>query len=108
MKECLALLSIVEQLNARREIDGILVQLPLPPQVDTHRILLAILPAKDVDGLHPCNVGNLVAASAGTALVVVTQIKPIYVTFTVPERDLLVVRQTATSANAIASAAPPW
>jgi methylenetetrahydrofolate dehydrogenase (NADP+)/methenyltetrahydrofolate cyclohydrolase len=59
------LLSIVEQLNARREIDGILVQLPLPPQVDTSRILLAVSPAKDVDGLHPCNVGNLVAARPG-------------------------------------------
>ena len=51
------LLAIVEGLNARAEIDGILVQLPLPPQVDTKRILLAVSPAKDVDGFHPCNVG---------------------------------------------------
>jgi methylenetetrahydrofolate dehydrogenase (NADP+)/methenyltetrahydrofolate cyclohydrolase len=55
------LLAIVEGLNARPEIDGILVQLPLPRQVDAKRILLAIAPAKDVDGFHPCNVGALVA-----------------------------------------------
>ncbi len=55
------LLAIVDGLNARPEIDGILVQLPLPPQVDTKRILMAVMPAKDVDGFHPCNVGALVA-----------------------------------------------
>jgi methylenetetrahydrofolate dehydrogenase (NADP+) / methenyltetrahydrofolate cyclohydrolase len=55
------LLSIVRALNMRPDIDGILVQLPLPPQVDTKRILLAISPEKDVDGFHPFNVGALVA-----------------------------------------------
>jgi methylenetetrahydrofolate dehydrogenase (NADP+)/methenyltetrahydrofolate cyclohydrolase len=55
------LLAIVEGLNARPEIDGILVQVPLPSQVDTKRILSAISPTKDVDGFHPCNVGALVA-----------------------------------------------
>ena len=55
------LLSLVERLNARPDIDGILVQLPLPPQVDTKRILLAVHPDKDVDGFHPYNVGALVA-----------------------------------------------
>jgi methylenetetrahydrofolate dehydrogenase (NADP+) / methenyltetrahydrofolate cyclohydrolase len=55
------LLAIVEQLNARHDVDGILVQLPLPPQVDTKRILLAVSPDKDVDGFHPYNVGCLVA-----------------------------------------------
>src|SRR6478736_998081 len=59
------LLAIVEGLNARADIDGILVQLPLPAQVDTKRILLAVTPAKDVDGFHPCNVGNLVAGLPG-------------------------------------------
>ncbi len=59
------LLAIVEQLNARSDIDGILVQLPLPKQVDTKRILLAVAPEKDVDGFHPCNVGNLVAGLPG-------------------------------------------
>jgi methylenetetrahydrofolate dehydrogenase (NADP+) / methenyltetrahydrofolate cyclohydrolase len=55
------LLAIVLALNARPEIDGILVQLPLPPRVDTKRILMAVTPEKDVDGFHPCNVGALVA-----------------------------------------------
>ncbi len=59
------LLAIVEQLNARHDIDGILVQLPLPRQVDTKRILLAVAPEKDVDGFHPMNVGKLVAGLAG-------------------------------------------
>ena len=59
------LLHIVSQWNARADLDGILVQLPLPPQVDTKRILLAVAPDKDVDGFHPCNVGNLVAGLAG-------------------------------------------
>jgi methylenetetrahydrofolate dehydrogenase (NADP+) / methenyltetrahydrofolate cyclohydrolase len=59
------LLAAVEQLNARHDIDGILVQLPLPRQVDTKRILLAVAPSKDVDGFHPCNMGNLVAGLPG-------------------------------------------
>jgi methylenetetrahydrofolate dehydrogenase (NADP+)/methenyltetrahydrofolate cyclohydrolase len=59
------LLATVEQLNARSDIDGILVQLPLPKQVDSKRILLAVAPQKDVDGFHPCNVGNLVAGLPG-------------------------------------------
>jgi methylenetetrahydrofolate dehydrogenase (NADP+)/methenyltetrahydrofolate cyclohydrolase len=59
------LLNTISELNRRFEIDGILVQLPLPPQVDTKRILLAINPKKDVDGFHPCNVGNLVAGLPG-------------------------------------------
>ena len=54
------LLAQVETLNHRDTIDGILVQLPLPAQVDSQRVLLAVDPAKDVDGFHPVNVGNLV------------------------------------------------
>lgn len=54
-----ALLEQVAELNARDDIDGILVQLPLPPQVDSKKVLLAVLPEKDVDGFHPVNVGNL-------------------------------------------------
>jgi len=53
------LLRLIADLNRREEIDGILVQLPLPPQVDTKRVLLAVDPAKDVDGFHPMNVGYL-------------------------------------------------
>jgi methylenetetrahydrofolate dehydrogenase (NADP+)/methenyltetrahydrofolate cyclohydrolase len=49
----------VEGLNADPEVDGILVQLPLPPQVRTEEILEAIHPSKDVDGFHPINVGRL-------------------------------------------------
>jgi methylenetetrahydrofolate dehydrogenase (NADP+)/methenyltetrahydrofolate cyclohydrolase len=59
------LLALVERLNSRADVDGILVQLPLPPQVDSKRILLAVSPAKDVDGFHPCNVGRLVAGLPG-------------------------------------------
>jgi methylenetetrahydrofolate dehydrogenase (NADP+) / methenyltetrahydrofolate cyclohydrolase len=53
------LLALINDLNRRDEIDGILVQLPLPAHVDAKRILLAVDPAKDVDGFHPMNVGNL-------------------------------------------------
>lgn len=59
------LLASIDQLNARHDVDGILVQLPLPPQVDSKRILLAVSPQKDVDGFHPCNVGALVAGLPG-------------------------------------------
>jgi methylenetetrahydrofolate dehydrogenase (NADP+)/methenyltetrahydrofolate cyclohydrolase len=54
-----ALLSLVGDLNQRNEIDGILVQLPLPAQVDSKRVLMAVDPRKDVDGFHPVNVGLL-------------------------------------------------
>lgn len=53
------LLALVHDLNRRDEIDGILVQLPLPAQVDAKKILIAVDPAKDVDGFHPMNVGFL-------------------------------------------------
>jgi methylenetetrahydrofolate dehydrogenase (NADP+)/methenyltetrahydrofolate cyclohydrolase len=53
------LLALVHDLNRRNEIDGILVQLPLPGQVDSKPVLMAVDPAKDVDGFHPVNVGFL-------------------------------------------------
>ncbi len=53
------LLELVQDLNRRDEIDGILVQLPLPSQIDSKKILMAVDPAKDVDGFHPVNVGFL-------------------------------------------------
>jgi methylenetetrahydrofolate dehydrogenase (NADP+)/methenyltetrahydrofolate cyclohydrolase len=56
-----AMLDVVAALNARDDIDGILIQLPLPAQVDAKRLLDAIDPAKDVDGFHPINVGRLQA-----------------------------------------------
>jgi methylenetetrahydrofolate dehydrogenase (NADP+)/methenyltetrahydrofolate cyclohydrolase len=54
------LLGIIEGLNQRPEIDGILVQTPLPPQVAKERVLRSLRPDKDVDGFHPLNVGALV------------------------------------------------
>src|ERR1700678_4209095 len=53
------LLALIAALNRRDEIDGILVQLPLPQHVDAKKVLLAVDPAKDVDGFHPMNVGYL-------------------------------------------------
>jgi len=67
------LLETIAGLNARDEVDGILIQLPLPAHVDTRRLLEAVLPEKDVDGFHPINVGRLQSSAshgvqAGTAL----------------------------------------
>jgi methylenetetrahydrofolate dehydrogenase (NADP+) / methenyltetrahydrofolate cyclohydrolase len=53
------LLEVIADLNRRDEIDGILVQLPLPAHVDAKKVLMAVDPAKDVDGFHPMNVGFL-------------------------------------------------
>jgi methylenetetrahydrofolate dehydrogenase (NADP+)/methenyltetrahydrofolate cyclohydrolase len=58
------LLTLIAELNSNSIVDGILVQMPLPPQVDFKRILEAVDPAKDVDGFHPLNVGKLVAGTA--------------------------------------------
>jgi len=57
------ILSQLASLNQRSDIHGILVQVPLPGQVDARRVLHAILPEKDVDGFHPVNVGRLVAGN---------------------------------------------
>jgi methylenetetrahydrofolate dehydrogenase (NADP+)/methenyltetrahydrofolate cyclohydrolase len=59
------MLELVGRLNGREDIDGILVQMPVPPQVDARAILLAISPDKDVDGFHPFNVGTLVSGGKG-------------------------------------------
>jgi methylenetetrahydrofolate dehydrogenase (NADP+)/methenyltetrahydrofolate cyclohydrolase len=61
----LEMLGVIEDLNRDNDVDGILVQLPLPPQVDTKRILEAVDPAKDVDGFHPVNLGRLVSGRPG-------------------------------------------
>jgi methylenetetrahydrofolate dehydrogenase (NADP+)/methenyltetrahydrofolate cyclohydrolase len=55
------MLALIETLNNRDDIDGILIQLPLPTHVDTRRLLEAVTPAKDVDGFHPINAGRLLA-----------------------------------------------
>ncbi|MFN8008900.1 MAG: bifunctional methylenetetrahydrofolate dehydrogenase/methenyltetrahydrofolate cyclohydrolase FolD [Terriglobia bacterium] len=54
-----ALLKTIDALNQNSKIDGILIQLPLPKQIDEEKALLAVDPSKDVDGLHPLNAGNL-------------------------------------------------
>lgn len=53
------LLGLIDELNARDDIDGILVQLPLPPQIDEETVTERISPTKDVDGFHPYNIGRL-------------------------------------------------
>ena len=55
-----ALLALVDELNANKQVDGILVQLPLPKHINSQAVLERILPDKDVDGFHPYNVGRLV------------------------------------------------
>lgn len=60
-------LSLVKDLNSRDEIDGILVQLPLPPQIDEKEILQTIDPGKDVDGFHPVNVGRIATGQPALA-----------------------------------------
>ena len=62
-----SMLELVELLNRREEIDGILIQLPLPPQVDAKRLLDAVTPEKDVDGFHPVNAGRLQAGRPALA-----------------------------------------
>ena len=62
-----ALLALVAQLNADPIVDGILVQLPLPPHIDSDAIIRAIDPAKDVDGLHPTSLGYLAQGKPGFA-----------------------------------------
>lgn len=58
------LVAVVEELNGREEIDGILVQLPLPSHIDAQRVLGCVSPEKDVDGFHPVNVGKLASGQS--------------------------------------------
>jgi methylenetetrahydrofolate dehydrogenase (NADP+) / methenyltetrahydrofolate cyclohydrolase len=59
------LLALVQDLNRDNKVDGILIQLPLPPQVDAKSVLEAVDPAKDVDGFHPVNLGRLLSGRPG-------------------------------------------
>jgi methylenetetrahydrofolate dehydrogenase (NADP+) / methenyltetrahydrofolate cyclohydrolase len=59
------LLLLVRELNENFEVDGILIQMPLPKQIDSEQILLGVDPTKDADGFHPFNMGNLVANRPG-------------------------------------------
>ncbi len=64
-----ALLDLVAKVNADATVHGLLVQLPLPPHVDPKKVAEALDPAKDVDGLHPINIGRLASGDAEHALV---------------------------------------
>ncbi|WP_368416143.1 bifunctional methylenetetrahydrofolate dehydrogenase/methenyltetrahydrofolate cyclohydrolase FolD [Falsiroseomonas sp.] len=59
------LLAVVARLNADPDVDGILVQLPLPPQIRAEHVISAVLPEKDVDGFHPLNAGRLASGQPG-------------------------------------------
>ena len=59
------LLALIAELNANEKVNGILVQLPLPEQIDSQKIIAAIDPAKDVDGFHPLNAGRLASGLPG-------------------------------------------
>lgn len=77
------LIDLIAKLNHDEEVNGILVQLPLPKQIDAHKIIAAIDPAKDVDGFHPLNVGRL--ASGLPALVPCTPMGCVILAKTVHE-----------------------
>lgn len=59
------LLKLIDELNGRKDVDGILVQMPLPKHIDEKKVTLAISPDKDVDGFHPMNVGALCVGDKG-------------------------------------------
>jgi methylenetetrahydrofolate dehydrogenase (NADP+)/methenyltetrahydrofolate cyclohydrolase len=59
------LIALIRQLNAEAAVHGILVQMPLPPQIDAARVIESLDPAKDVDGFHPLNVGRLASGLRG-------------------------------------------
>ena len=59
------MLALIAELNGRDDVDGILIQLPLPKHVDTRRLLEAVSPEKDVDGFHPVNAGRLQSGQPG-------------------------------------------
>lgn len=59
------ILALIDDLNRREDIDGILVQMPLPAQIDSRKVLFAVEPAKDVDGFHPLNMGLLLTGRPG-------------------------------------------
>lgn len=78
------LLDVIAQLNADDAVDGILVQLPLPAQIDEHRALDAVDPAKDVDGFHPVNAGRLFLGQEGLVAATPTGIMTLLEEYDVP------------------------
>jgi methylenetetrahydrofolate dehydrogenase (NADP+)/methenyltetrahydrofolate cyclohydrolase len=91
------LLELVAQLNADDAVDGILVQLPLPSQIDEQRALDAVDPAKDVDGFHPINAGRLFLGQEGIVAATPTGIMTLLEEYEVPlvgARAVVVGRST--------------
>jgi methylenetetrahydrofolate dehydrogenase (NADP+)/methenyltetrahydrofolate cyclohydrolase len=78
------LLDLIAQLNADDGVDGILVQLPLPPQIDEKRAIEAVDPAKDVDGFHPINAGKLLLGHDGLVAATPTGIMALLDEYDVP------------------------
>jgi methylenetetrahydrofolate dehydrogenase (NADP+) / methenyltetrahydrofolate cyclohydrolase len=78
------LLDLIAQLNADDAVDGILVQLPLPAQIDQQRVLDAVDPAKDVDGFHPENAGRLFLGQEGLVAATPTGIMTLLEEYDVP------------------------
>jgi methylenetetrahydrofolate dehydrogenase (NADP+) / methenyltetrahydrofolate cyclohydrolase len=78
------LLELVAQLNADDAVDGILVQLPLPSQIDEQRVIDAVDPAKDVDGFHPVNAGKLFLGQDGLVAATPTGILALLDEYDVP------------------------
>jgi methylenetetrahydrofolate dehydrogenase (NADP+) / methenyltetrahydrofolate cyclohydrolase len=78
------LLDLIAQLNAEDAVDGILVQLPLPAQIDEQRALDAVDPAKDVDGFHPVNAGRLFLGQEGLVAATPTGIMTLLEEYDVP------------------------
>lgn len=91
------LLALVAELNADDAVDGILVQLPLPPHIDEQRVIDAVDPAKDVDGFHPVNAGKLFLGQDGLVAATPTGIMTLLDEYDVPlhgARAVVVGRST--------------
>jgi len=99
------LLEKIDELNRREEVDGILVQLPLPPHIDSQKIICAVSPDKDVDGLHPFNLGTILMNRVGfrpcTPLGVVELLK--YNKIPVEGRDVVVVGRSILVGKSLAA-----
>ncbi|MGB7295059.1 MAG: bifunctional methylenetetrahydrofolate dehydrogenase/methenyltetrahydrofolate cyclohydrolase FolD [Candidatus Aminicenantales bacterium] len=99
------LLQKIDELNSRAEIDGILVQLPLPAQIDPFAVICALSPDKDVDGLHPFNLGTILANKPGfrpcTPLGVIEMLKEYNVP--IEGRDVVVIGRSLLVGKSLAA-----
>ena len=98
------LLSLVRTLNADPAVHGILVQMPLPPQIDTGRVIASIDPAKDVDGFHPLNAGRLMTGEPAlvpcTPMACIKLIKTVHAS--IAGRDALMLGRSHIVGNPLA------